>query len=199
MGIPRPVIINESISTRRYCIVLKCRSTKQECRSTEQECRSTNQEYRSTKHNVPTHVTKVSYHLIPGLRHSYDYMYSETSYPFIGHEVCPYQTRFIEAVRYGTFFTSFLPYLYSRYANYSLTMQKDQNPGLQELVVPVPLCSVPVLNQFWRVVLVPLWVVPVLFCFCISGTGTTPVWYRYQVVFLPRNGRIHSYSLTSLP
>ena len=197
---------HSTISTRRYCTVLKCRSTKQECRSTEQECRSTNQEYRSTKQNVPAHVTEVLYHLIPGLRHSYDYMYSETSYPIIGHEVCPYRTRFAEAARYGTFFTSFLPYLYSRYTNYSLTMQKDQNPGLQELVVPVPLCSVPVPNRFLRVAPVPLWVapvplwvVPVPFCFCISGTGTTPIWYRYQAVFLPRNGRIHSCSLTFLP
>ena len=34
-GIPRTVLVNE-ISTRRYCTVLKCRSTKQECRSTNQ-------------------------------------------------------------------------------------------------------------------------------------------------------------------
>ena len=148
---------------------------------------------------MPAHVTRVPCHLIPGLWHSYKYVFSETSYLIIGHEVCPHRTRFAEAARYGTFFTSFLPYLYSWYANYSLTMQKNQKPELQELVVPIPLCSVPVPNRFWRVVPVLLWVVPVPIFHCISGTGTTPKGYRYRSPILPRNGRIHHFSCTFLP
>ena len=39
--------------------------------------------------DVPTHVvTEVPCHFIPGLRHSYDYMYLETSYLIIGDELC---------------------------------------------------------------------------------------------------------------
>ena len=64
-------------------------------------------------------------------------------------------------------------------------MQKYQKSGLQELVVPVPLRLVPVPNRFWRVVLVPLWMVPIPFCLCISGTDTTPVWYRYHPCLVP--------------
>ena len=130
---------------------------------------------------MPAHVvTKVSCHLIPGLSHSY-----------------------------GIFFTYFflilttvnhlLEFQYARHANYSLIMQKYQKQGLQELVVPVPLCSVPVPNRFWRVVPVPLWVVPVPICNCISGTSTTPKGYRYRSPILPRNGRIHHFSCTFLP
>ena len=65
-------------------------------------------------------------------------------------------------------------------------MQKYQKPGLQELVVLVPLCLVlvplclvPVPNRFWRVVPVPLWMVPVPFSSAsvipvppLFGTGT---------------------------
>ena len=178
--------------------------------------------------DMPAHVvTEVSCQLIPGLRHSYDYMYSELPILSLGHELCPpsppppppppprpielteAKRSFAKAVRYGTFFTYFfliltpvnhlLEFQHSRYANYSLIMQKYQKQGLQELVVPVPLCSVPVPNRFWRVVLVPLWVVPVPFCHCISGTGTTPKGYRYQGAILPRNGEIHHFSFTFLP
>ena len=47
-------------------------------------------------------------HLIPGLRHSYNYMYSETSYLIIGHEVYPHRTRRGGEVRYIFHFISFL-------------------------------------------------------------------------------------------
>ena len=114
-----------------------------------------------------------------------------------------------EAAKYGTFFTylslilthvnHLLEFQYSRYANYSLIMQKYQKQGLQELVVPVPLCWVPVPNRFWRAVLVPLWVASVPICHCISGTDTTPKGYRYRSPILPRNGRIHHFSCTFLP
>ena len=74
----------------------------------------------------------------------------------LGHELCPPPPPppppppiecFAKAARYGTFFTYFfliltpvnhlLDFQYSRYANYSLIMQKYQKQGLQELVVPV--------------------------------------------------------------
>ena len=50
---------------------------------------------------VPAHVvTEVPCHLIPGLRHSYDYMYSETSYLIIGAWTLPLSLRRGGEVRY---------------------------------------------------------------------------------------------------
>ena len=154
-------------------------------------------------------MTEVSCHLILGLRHSYDDMYSETSYLIIwGMNFAPHRTRLASTARYGTFFTYFfliltpvnhlLEFQYSRHANYSLIIQKYQKQVMQELVVSVPLCSVLVPNQFWRAVPLSLWVVLVLFCHCIRGTGTTPKGYRYWSPILPRNGRIHHFSCTFL-
>ena len=80
------------------------------------------------------------------LRHSYDYMYSETSYlyywgmNFAPIELADVKRSFIEAARYGTFITYFfliltlvnhlLEFQYSRYVNYNLIMQKYQKQGL---------------------------------------------------------------------
>ena len=101
---------------------------------------------------------------------------------FATHPPPPPPQRFASTARCGTFFTYFfliltlvnhlLEFQYSRYANYSLIMQKYQKQGLQGLVVLVPLYSIPVSNRFWRVVPVSLWVVPVPICHYISGTGT---------------------------
>ena len=59
-------------------------STEVLIRSTEVLIRSTKVLIKSTEvliRDVPAHVvTKVPCHLILGLRHSYDYMHSETSY-----------------------------------------------------------------------------------------------------------------------
>ena len=71
-------------------------------RSTEVLNRSVIALIRSTEvlnRDVPAHVvTEVSCHLIPSLRHSYNYMYSETSILLLGHELCSHHS-------YGTFFT----------------------------------------------------------------------------------------------
>ena len=64
--------------------------------------------------DVPAHVViEVPCHLIPGLRHSYDYMFQKLPILSLGHELCPpielaeAKRSFSEVVRYGTFFTYF--------------------------------------------------------------------------------------------
>ena len=84
------------------------RSTEVLIRSTEVLIRSAVALIRSTEvliRDVPAHVvTEVPCHLILGLKHSYNYMYLETSHLYYwGMNFAP--TELAEAVRYGTFFT----------------------------------------------------------------------------------------------